>query len=95
MKAFATLSIHILFVSLVSAHGGHGDAEEGTKLAGADYAIRHVWEFQKLALTGADSSLDGIRTPHVRNRKMSCRSVLIQVSTVILSTSKVSSNFMI
>ncbi|OAX42076.1 hypothetical protein K503DRAFT_734293 [Rhizopogon vinicolor AM-OR11-026] len=42
MKALATLSIHILFVLLVSAHGGHENAEESAKLAGADYAIRHM-----------------------------------------------------
>jgi len=42
MKVFTILSIPILFVSLASAHGGHEDAEENAKLAGADYAIRHV-----------------------------------------------------
>ncbi|KAG0707623.1 hypothetical protein DFH29DRAFT_796676 [Suillus ampliporus] len=38
------LSIHILFPSLVSAHGGHGDLdpEESAKLANAGYAIRHM-----------------------------------------------------
>jgi hypothetical protein len=54
MKALAILSIHILFVSLVSAHGGHDDAEESAKLAGADYAVRHVWGTLILVLTGAD-----------------------------------------
>lgn len=58
MKILAILPIQILFVSLASAHGGHEDAEESAKLANADYAIRHVWETQILALTScADSSL--------------------------------------
>jgi len=35
-------SIPLLFVILVTGHGGHEDAEENAKLAGADYAIRHM-----------------------------------------------------
>ncbi|KIJ66431.1 hypothetical protein HYDPIDRAFT_129285 [Hydnomerulius pinastri MD-312] len=40
MKTLAAISL--LFATLVSGHGGHGDAEENAKLAGADYAIRHM-----------------------------------------------------
>ncbi|KAF9245664.1 hypothetical protein BU15DRAFT_40778 [Melanogaster broomeanus] len=36
------VSIPLLFAILVAGHGGHEDAEESAKLAGADYAIRHM-----------------------------------------------------
>ncbi|KAH7886232.1 hypothetical protein F5I97DRAFT_1809392 [Phlebopus sp. FC_14] len=37
--------VSLLFAALVSGHGGHEEAEENAKLAGADYAIRHVCSF--------------------------------------------------
>ena len=41
MQPFAAISL--LFAVLVAAHGGHDDhAGENPKLAGVDYAIRHV-----------------------------------------------------
>ncbi|KAF8559911.1 hypothetical protein OG21DRAFT_1593949 [Imleria badia] len=40
MQPFAAISL--LFVVLVAAHGDHNDAGENAKLAGADYAIRHM-----------------------------------------------------
>lgn len=42
MKVLIALSVHLLSVLLVSAHGGHEDSEESAKLANAGYAIRHV-----------------------------------------------------
>ncbi|KAG2050605.1 precursor to secretory protein Ssp120 [Suillus hirtellus] len=42
MKVLIALSVHLLSVLLVSAHGGHEDSEESAKLANADYAIRHM-----------------------------------------------------
>ncbi|KAF9225320.1 hypothetical protein BS17DRAFT_700729 [Gyrodon lividus] len=35
-------AIPLLFAILVAGHGGHKDAEENAKLAGADYAVRHM-----------------------------------------------------
>ena len=40
MQPFAAISL--LFAVLVAAHGDHNDAGENAKLAGAEYAIRHV-----------------------------------------------------
>ncbi|KIJ22200.1 hypothetical protein PAXINDRAFT_106111 [Paxillus involutus ATCC 200175] len=34
--------IPILLAVLVAGHGGHGDAEENAKLAGVEYAVRHM-----------------------------------------------------
>ncbi|KAH7930452.1 hypothetical protein BV22DRAFT_1028422 [Leucogyrophana mollusca] len=40
MRAFA--AIPFFLAAAVSGHGGHEDAEENAKLAGAEYAIRHM-----------------------------------------------------
>lgn len=52
MRPFAAISL--LFAVLVAAHGDHDGAGENPKLAGADYAIRHVRPHANLGRASSD-----------------------------------------